>query len=394
MPHPFGDLLVARTLVDLEGEQVPLWVMNLSTQPQKINKGAELARCEILSADCTIPTDNVGDDSKMVGVVQNLGEEIKLPRHLTDLYDHSTTKVLKLLYEFADIFSTDRSDLGCTDLVQHHINTGNAPPRQLPFVKKKEAEKVILEIQKQNIIEPSSSPRSSPIVLVGKKDGSTRFCVVNGVTHKDSYPLPRIDDTIDALAGSKWFSMLDLKSGYWQVQLSEEAKEKTAFSSGSGLWQFKVMPFGLYNTPATFECLMEQALVGLPTSTALVYLDDILIPGQYFSQQISNLHEVFGRLKKAKLKLSPKKCILFQREVKYLGHVVSEQGISPDPAKVEAIESWPRPTTVTEVKSLVGLCSCLYPSSLIWPNHCTSAPPHPSSGRLRQKMLSRSLKLP
>ena len=130
-------------------------------------------------------------------------------------------------------------------------------------------------------------------MLVNKKDGSTRFCVdyrkVNEVTHKDSYPLPRIDDTIEALAGSKWFSTLDLKSGYWQVLLSEEAKEKTAFSSGSGLWQFKVMPFGLCNVPATFECLMEQVLVGLPTSIALVYLDDILIPGRSFSQQILNL---------------------------------------------------------------------------------------------------------
>ena len=373
-PHPFGDLLVARTLVDLEGEQVPLRVMNLSTQPQKINKGAELARCEVLSADCTILTDNTGDDSKMVRAIQNLEEETKLPRHLADLYDRSTkdlgesesSEVLKLLCKFADIFSTDRSDLGCTDLVQHQINTGNAPPirqpsRRLPLAKKEEAEKAILEMQKQDVIEPSSSPWSSPIVLVGKKDGSTRFCVdyrkVNDVTHKDSYPLPRIDDTIDALAGSKWFSTLDLKSGYWQVQLSEEAKEKTAFSSGSGLWQFKVMPFGLCNAPATFERLMEQVLVGLPTSTALVYLDDILIPGRSFAQQISNLHEVFGRLKKAKLKLSPKKCILFQREVKYLGHVVSEQGISPDPAKVEAVKSWPQPTTVTEVKSFVGLCS-------------------------------------
>ena len=138
--------------------------MNLSTQPQKINKGAELAHCETLSADCTITTDGVGDDSNMVRVVQNLGENIKLPQHLTDLYDRSTknlsesesSEVLKFLCEFADTFSTDRSDLGCTDLVQHHINTGNAPPirqlpRQLPLAKKEEAEKAILEMQKQNI---------------------------------------------------------------------------------------------------------------------------------------------------------------------------------------------------------------------------------------------------
>ena len=102
---------------------------------------------------------------------------------------------------------------------------------------------------------------------------------------------------------------------------------------------------------------MEQVLVGLPMSTALVYLDDVLVPGRSFSQQIVNLHQVFERLKKAKLKLSPKKCILFQREVRYLGHLVSEQGISPDPSKVEAIKSWPRPTTISEVKSFLDLCS-------------------------------------
>ena len=371
-PQSFKDLLVARTLVDLKGSQIPLRVMNLSTQPQKINKGAELAHCETLSTNCTIKMD--GDEDEIIGAVQNVYKEMKLPPHLMDLYDRSTrnlsrnesSEVFQLLCDYADIFSTDPSDLGCTDLVQHYISTGNAapirqPPRRLPLAKKEVAEKAIIEMQKQNVIEPSSSPWSSPIVLVNKKDGSMRFCVdyrrLNEVTHKDSYPLPRIDDTIDALAGSKWFSMLDLKSGYWQVQLSEEAKEKTAFSSGNGLWQFKVMPFGLCNAPATFERLMEQVLVGLPTSTALVYLDDILIPGRSFSQQISNLREVFGRLRNAKLKLSPKKCVLFRREVKYLGHMVSEQGISPDPGKVEAVKSWPRPTTPTEVKSFVGLCS-------------------------------------
>ena len=370
-PHPFNDLLVARTLVDLKGEQIPLRVMNLYNKPQRIKKGTDLARCEAVSADCTSEAD-VG--SEVVGTIQKVEKETNIPPHLTDLYDRSTgsltksesLEVFKLLCEFADIFSTGPNDLGCTDLVRHHINTGDAapirqPPRRLPLAKKEEADKAILDMQKQNVIEPSSSPWSLPIVLVNKKDGSTRFCVDyrkgNEVAHKDSYPLPRIDDTIEALAGSKWFSTLDLKSGYWQVLLSDKAKEKTAFSSGGGLWQFTVMPFGLCNAPATFERLMEQVLVGLPTSTALVYLDDILIPGRTFSQQILNLRQVFVRLKKAKLKLSPKKCILFQKQVKYLGHLVSEQGISPDPSKVEAVKSWPSPTTTTEVKSFLGLCS-------------------------------------
>ena len=169
--------------------------------------------------------------------------------------------------------------------------------------------------------------------------------------------LPRIDDTIDALSGVEWFSTLDLKCGYWQVQLDESSKEKTVFSTGHGLWQFKVMPFGLCNGLATFERLMEQVLAGLPLSTALVYLDDILVPGQSFSHKLTNLQKVFERLRIAKLKLSPKNYHVFRREVKYLGHVVSKNGISPDPDKVNAVMSWPIPTSPTELKSFLGLCS-------------------------------------
>ncbi len=169
-------------------------------------------------------------------------------------------------------------------------------PRRLPLAKREEAETTVREMRELNVIEPSASPWSAPIVVVSKKDGSTRFCVdyrkLNHVTHKDSYPLPWIDDTIEALSGAKLFSTLDLKSGYWQVPLDDRAKEKTAFSTGSGMWQFKVTPFGLCNAPATFERLMEQVLVGLPMSVALVYLDDILVPGESFSKEIGNLRVV------------------------------------------------------------------------------------------------------
>ena len=363
-------LLIARTLVDLQRKQIPLRVMNLSHQQQKVNKGTELACCKAVNS---VFSSRFETDREISGCAQSMETMKKLPTHLKELYDHSIAglaeseqqEVHKLPCKFSDI-SAGPHDLGCTDLIKHSINTGEAAPirqspRRPPLAKREEADRAVQEMWKHGVIEPSASPWSSPVVLVSKKDGSTRFCVdyrkLNDVTRKDSYPLPRIDDTIDALSGAEWFSTLDLKSGYWQVQLDDHAKEKTAFSTGNGLWQFKVMPFGLCNAPATFERLMEQVLIGLPVSVALVYLDDIIVPGRSFPQQITNLHLVFERLRKAKLKLSPKKCVLFQRKVKYLGHVVSKEGISPDPVKVEAVKSWPSPTTATEVKSFLGLCS-------------------------------------
>ncbi|GFW97620.1 hypothetical protein TNCV_684901 [Trichonephila clavipes] len=173
-------------------------------------------------------------------------------------------------------------------------------------------------MKNNDVIEPSSSPWASPIVLVRKKDGSTRFCVdyrrLNDVTKKDSYPLPRIDDTLDTLAGNTWFSTLDLKSGYWQVELHPDDKEKTAFITGQGLGQFKVMPFGLCNAPATFERLMETILGGLSYDAYLVYLDAIIIVGRSFEEHLKNIRRVLQKLKEANLKLSPSKCHIFRRE--------------------------------------------------------------------------------
>ena len=271
-----------------------------------------------------------------------------------------------LLHDYADIFSQGPKDLGQTDLAEHWIDTGDAPPlrqapRRLPLLKREEAQRAIQEMHQQGLIEPSISPWSSPIVLVKKKDGGLRFCVdyrrLNAVTRKDSYPLPRIDDTLEALAGMQVFSMLDLRSGYWQVPMKDTAKEKTAFSAGRGLWQFRVMPFGLGNAPATFERLMEQVLSGLPLSVALVYIDDILVPGKTFDDHVTNLRTVFQRIREAKLKLSPHNCILLQPKVSYLGHVISGEGISTDPKKIQAISSWPSPTSVTQLRSFLGLCS-------------------------------------
>ena len=272
-----------------------------------------------------------------------------------------------LLREFQNSFSRDSTDMGLTNLVEHRIHTGDAQPikqhpRRIPLAKMEEAQNEIKDMLNKGVIEMSDSPWSSPIVLVKKKDGSIRFCIdyrkLNNVTLKDSYPIPRIDSTLDALSGSKWFSTIDLKSGYWQVPVAPEDKAKTAFSiPGGGHWQFHNMPFGLCNAGATFERLMERVLSNLSWKICLVYLDDIIVLSKDFDEHLSNLRQVFSRLKRANLKMNPKKCILLQSQVSFLGHIVSGDGIATDPSKIEAVDKWPTPTSVKEVRSFLGLCS-------------------------------------
>ena len=166
------------------------------------------------------------------------------------------------------------------------------------------------------VIRRSTSPWSSPIVLVQKRDGSWRFCIdfrrVNAVTHKDAYPLPRIDSTLDSLSGAQFFSTLDLTSGYWQVEVAEEDKEKTAFSSPQGHFEFNVMPFGLTNAPATFQRLMECTLAGLTPEECLIYLDDVIVYSSTFDDHLERLKRVFQRLRQAGLRLKPEKCHFVQ----------------------------------------------------------------------------------
>ena len=192
----------------------------------------------------------------------------------------------------------------------------------------------------QGVVQHSSSPWSSPIVMVKKKDGSWRFCVdyrkLNSVTHQDAYPLPWIDATLDSLSGAAYFTTLDLASGYWQVEVEEQDKEKTAFSTPQGHFEFNVMPFGLTNAPATFQRLMECVLAGLSGEQCLIYLDDIVVFSKTFQEHIVRLTNVFQALHQAGLTLKLSKCNFAQREVKYLGHIVSAAGVRPDPTKIEA----------------------------------------------------------
>ena len=293
-----------------------------------------------------------------------------IPEIITELKENSyenlnnNEKLLadKLFEGMASVFAKDDMDLGRTNVAEHIIDTGEAQPiKQRPVAFKGEEEKEIKKMLEKDVIQESNSPWGSPIVLVKKKDGTTRFCIdyrkLNLVTKGDCYPLPRMDDCFDSLSGAKWFSTLDLASGYWQIPVHPKDREKTAFISKSGLYEFKVLPFGLSNAPSTFERCMESVLRNLQWQTCLIYLDDIIVFGKTFEEHIERLREVLCRLQQAGLKLKPSKCRLFKKSVLFLGHTISEEGLSTDPKKTEALRSWPEPTSVTEIRSFLGFCS-------------------------------------
>ena len=212
---------------------------------------------------------------------------------------------------------------------------------------------------KLGAIRPSNSPWASAIVLVRKKDGRLRFCIdlrrLNNRTVEDAYSLPKIESILDSLIGAQIFSTLDLKAGYWQVEMTEECKAYTAFTCGPlGFYECDTMPFGATNAPATFQRLMHDCLGDLNINWCIVYLDDIIIFSDTKEEHLKRLEAVFLKLSAAGLKLKPSKCFFFREEIEYLGHVVSGKGIATNPKKVEAVTKWPTPKTVYDVRSFLG----------------------------------------
>ena len=277
---------------------------------------------------------------------------------------HLQVMAKALLCEYSDIFSKDDLDLGRTNLAKHDIQLTDYTPfkqsyRRIPPQLYDQVKAHLNEMLELGAIRPSQSPWSSAIVLVQKKDGTLRFCIdlreLNNRTIKDNYSLPRIEHHLEQLRGASWFTTLDLKSGYWQVELTEEAKPLTAFTVGPlGFYECVTMPFGASNAPATFQRLMENCLSDLNLKWCVVYLDDIIIYSHTPEDHLERLRAVFQRLRKAGLKLKPSKCTFFQQEIKYLGHIVSKYGIATDPSKIEKVINWPQPVTVNDVRSFLG----------------------------------------
>ena len=283
-----------------------------------------------------------------------------------DLPPAQRSRLLQLLERNSDVFAWTDLDLGYTEAVKHRIPVTSDVPvtqpyRRIPPSQFEDVRQHIQELADKGVIQPSSSPYASPIVIVRKKDGSIRLCVdyrkLNAVTRKDAFPLPRIDESLDAIGGASFFSTLDLASGYHQVAMREEDQEKTAFTTPFGLWEFTRMPFGLCGAPATFQRLMQFSMNDLVLRILLVYLDDVLVFSSDFEEHLRRLETVFTRLRDIGLKLNPEKCRFGAREVHYLGHVVSREGIATDPGKIAAVNDWPTPKTTRELRSFLGLAS-------------------------------------
>ncbi|GBM73771.1 Transposon Ty3-I Gag-Pol polyprotein [Araneus ventricosus] len=297
------ELSIPASIVNVKSGRCKLWVTNFSRQNQLILKGINIACLTTIENDaiCSLKGEDQEDSKEDKSRSKITREKLKgvLGAELTSF---EKEELLHLLEEFGDIFGINKkSRKSRCNSVKHRIETSdNAPIKQRPYrtsaTERRAIENEVQRMLKEDVIQPSDSPWSSPVVLVKKKNGEWRFCVdyrrLKKITKKDVYPLPRIDDALDCLAGAKIFSMMDLKSGYWQIEVDDKDREKTAFVTSDGLYEFKVMPFGLCNAPATFERMMDTVLRGLKWNICLCYLDDIIVYAPNFQEHKRRLRKV------------------------------------------------------------------------------------------------------
>ena len=350
-------LRVVPALLSPKAGSVCCSIRNFSTEVVEIPQGTLL--CGLQSVHEVVPRPAPSGESKVPSA------EFKSVFDLSHVAEEGKREELgALLEKWREVFALSDFELGRTEAVKHKIElTEDNPMRQryrrIPPGLYDEVRKHLRMMLEAGVIRPSQSAWRSPVVLVRKKDQSLRFCVdyrsLNAVTRKDAQDIPRIEETLDHLHGAQFFSCLDLKSGYWQVEIEEEHKPLTAFSVGPlGFYEFNVMPFGLTNSPATFQRLMERCMGDLHLSQCLVYLDDIIVFSQTFEDHLVRLGAVFERLKSFGLKLKPSKCQFLKDKVKYLGHVVSKSGVEVDPEKVEVLSSMAPPKNINELQQFLG----------------------------------------
>lgn len=361
-------VIVCRTVVSMSGDRwVPVRILNTCDKPITLRRNAKVADASACVAveDLEVASDQNPSETLRVqsqtvcsdaqssppscpslrDSLQKMGLE-DLDLDSCEVSDHWKAQVLQLIHRYEDVFSKGKLDCGLAKDFVHRIHLSDDRPFRLPYrrVPPRQYHKlrqVLTEMEERELIRKSNSEWASPLVLVWKKNGDLRICVdyrwLNARTVKDAHPLPHQSDCLAALGGNAIFSAMDLTSGFYNIEMAEEDKKLTAFTTPMGLYEFNRLPQGLCNSPASFMRLMMGIFGDQNFLTLLCYLDDLLVYAPNEAEALRRLEIVFSRLRAHGLKLAPKKCHLLRRSVRFLGHVVTEGGVSTDPDKVKAI---------------------------------------------------------
>lgn len=351
-------LQVCRTLHATEAAHTYARVLNSSGVERRLCAGQGIALATMVEEAGAVDAWRAGTTQERRGTDGTaVGAEIE--RAVEHLPHTQREQLRALLLEFAGVFE----GLGRARVTPFRIRVRGEPTREAPRRTSPSRQAIIREelrdLRQKGLIRPSESPFSAPLVLVRKKDGSLRMCVdyrrLNAQTVRDAYPLPRLEELLDQLAGHAWYTTLDLRAGYHQVPVAEEDREKTAFAADGGLWEWCVLPFGLTNAPPAFQRLADVILAGIRGTVALAYLDDFIVFSGDWASHLADVREVLQRMRQIDLRVKLRKCSFAQQQVEFLGHRVSSSGVQIDAGRVRSLSSWPVPQTRQELERFHGV---------------------------------------
>lgn len=341
-------------------------IQNVLETPITIRINKPFTVTQFDTTDCHL---NFNENSIPIEIDALLEQNLKEKLRVDHMNNEERNKILRLCNEYKDVFYCDQIPLSFTNQVKHKIRTKNEEPiyvrpyRQAP-AETDEINRQTEKLLNENVIRESYSPWNAPVHLVPKKadaSGQTKWRMVidyrrlNDITVDDRYPLPNITDLFDKLGKSLYFSTIDLASGYHQIEVEEEDRQKTAFSTQNGHYEFLRMPFGLKTAPATFQRTMDNILKGLQGLHCMVYLDDVIVFSSSLDEHLQKLRNIFDRFRQTNLKIQLDKSEFLRKEVIYLGHTITKDGLKPNDDKISAVLSYPLPKTTTEIKSFLGL---------------------------------------
>lgn len=362
------NILAACSLSKIKNKKTVIQIFNTSENPVKLFKNYLLGSMELIEPEyrSEIVTSEPFRRTMMEdhSHISNIIDEIKKNVNLSP---DQKSKSMGLIQKYSDIFSKSATDIGLCKTLKHEIKLKEGaeplcfPIRRIPIALEEKVNDLVDDLHEKGIIRESKSPWCAPLVIVKKKNGDIRLCLdfrgLNSLTNRPIYPIPEAQELFDTLSGSHFFSTLDLSNGYYNVEIDEKDKEKTAFATKRGHFEFNRLPFGLCGAPATFQKIMNMILNKENYSRCLVYLDDVLIFSKSFDKHLEDIEVIFGKIRESGVKLSPKKCFFFKNEVKYLGHIISSEGLKTDPDKIKALENWEFPTTLKQLQQFLGFCN-------------------------------------